>query len=77
MSDKPLKLVVKAGLFLTVDPDRPDPFVGWMTVDEDGRIAGIGPGDPPPTDPAVEVLDARGGFVGPGFVSAHSLNIPP
>jgi cytosine/adenosine deaminase-related metal-dependent hydrolase len=48
----------------------PDWFRGWMTVGDDGRITGIGPGDPPPHDG--EVLDVGGAMVAPGFVSAHS-----
>ncbi|MFF2084482.1 amidohydrolase family protein [Nocardia sp. NPDC058176] len=43
---------------------------GWLTVDSDGRISGIGEGDPPPTDG--EIIDVAGKFVAPGFVSAHS-----
>ncbi len=48
----------------------PDWFRGWMTVGDDGRIAGIGSGDPPPHHG--EVLDVGGAMVAPGFVSAHS-----
>ncbi|HMA46449.1 MAG TPA: amidohydrolase family protein, partial [Frankiaceae bacterium] len=43
-----------------------------MTVGEDGRIRGIGPGDPRPRPPAGRVLDVGGAIVAPGFVSAHS-----
>ncbi len=59
--------------------DGSDWFRGWVQVDDDGRIAGLGPGDPPPAAStgaagaaAGEVLDAGGAFVAPGFVSAHS-----
>lgn len=45
-------------------------FRGWLAVDDDGRIAGLGAGEPPPADG--EVLDVGGAFVAPGFVSAHS-----
>jgi 5-methylthioadenosine/S-adenosylhomocysteine deaminase len=68
------RLLVRDAVLLTMDPDRPDPFRGWFTVDEDGRIAAVEPGDPPAAvvAEAGEVLDAGGKLVGPGFVSAHS-----
>ncbi|MGY1739474.1 MULTISPECIES: amidohydrolase family protein [unclassified Blastococcus] len=66
------RLLVRDAVLLTMDPDRPDPFRGWFTVDDDGRIAAIGPGDPPAGTTAGETLDVRGALVGPGFVSAHS-----
>ncbi|WP_156036424.1 amidohydrolase family protein [Blastococcus sp. URHD0036] len=65
-------LLVRDAVLLTMDPDRPDPFRGWFTVDGDGRISAIEPGDPPADVVADEVLDAGGKLVGPGFVSAHS-----
>jgi cytosine/adenosine deaminase-related metal-dependent hydrolase len=65
-------LLVRDAVLLTMDPDRPDPFRGWFTVDADGRITAIEPGDPPADLVADEVLDAAGKLVGPGFVSAHS-----
>ncbi|GAA2753701.1 amidohydrolase family protein [Amnibacterium kyonggiense] len=43
---------------------------GWMRVDE-GRITALGAGEPPEVAGA-EMLDVRGAFVAPGFVSAHS-----
>jgi 5-methylthioadenosine/S-adenosylhomocysteine deaminase len=66
-------LTVVNALLLTM-ADGQDPFHGWLTVGADGRITGIGPGEPPvPGDgPAGEVLDARGRIVAPGFISAHS-----
>jgi cytosine/adenosine deaminase-related metal-dependent hydrolase len=62
-------LTVTGGLFLTM-ADGQDPFTGWMTVGADGRITGIGPGEPPSRDGTV--LDATGKIIAPGFVSAHS-----
>ena len=66
------RLLVRDAVLLTMDPDRPDPFRGWFTVDDGGRIAAVEPGDPPAEVTADEVLDARGALVGPGFVSSHS-----
>ncbi len=63
-------LTVSNAVLLPVADGQPDWFRGWMTVGHDGRISGIGPGDPPET--TGEVLDAGGAMVAPGFVSAHS-----
>jgi cytosine/adenosine deaminase-related metal-dependent hydrolase len=62
-------LTVTGGLFLTM-ADGAEPFTGWMTVGRDGRICGIGPGDPPAREGTV--LDVAGQLVVPGFISAHS-----
>ncbi|MFD7711061.1 amidohydrolase family protein [Streptomyces sp. NPDC059786] len=62
-------LTVTGGLMLTM-ADGQDPFTGWMTVGEDGRITGTGPGEPPAREGTV--LDATGKIIAPGFVSAHS-----
>jgi cytosine/adenosine deaminase-related metal-dependent hydrolase len=68
------KLLVHGATLLTVDPERPDPFTGWFSVGDDGRIAAVEAGDPTPEQlaQAGEVLDATGMIIGPGFVSAHS-----
>ena len=66
------RLLVTNAVLLTLDPERPDPFRGWFTVGDDGRITAIEPGDPPEGTTADETLDAAGKLVGPGFVSAHS-----
>lgn len=67
------RLTVVNALLLTM-VDGAEPFRGWLTVDEDGTITGIGPGDPPggPDESAGEVLDVGGAIVAPGFISAHS-----
>lgn len=46
-------------------------FWGWVSVGDDGRISGIGEGTPPPEAPLPH-HDLDGGFLAPGFVSAHS-----
>ncbi|MGY1773175.1 amidohydrolase family protein [Blastococcus sp. SYSU D00813] len=68
------RLLVRDAVLLTMDPQRPDPFRGWFTVDDGGRIAAIEPGDPPAevVAAAARVLELPGRLVGPGFVSAHS-----
>jgi cytosine/adenosine deaminase-related metal-dependent hydrolase len=66
------RLLVQNAVLLTCDPQRPDPFRGWFTVDDGGRLAAVEPGDPPAGTAADEVLDAGGALIGPGFVSAHS-----
>jgi 5-methylthioadenosine/S-adenosylhomocysteine deaminase len=66
------RLLVRNAVLLTMDPDRPDPFRGWFTVGDDGRLTAVEPGEPPAEITAEDVLDARGALVGPGFVSSHS-----
>ncbi|MCZ2839236.1 amidohydrolase family protein [Modestobacter sp. VKM Ac-2985] len=70
------RLLVHNAVLLTLDPDRPDPFRGWFTVGDDGRLTAVEPGDPPVELLAGltgdQVLDGGGALVGPGFVSAHS-----
>lgn len=62
-------LTIVDALLLTM-ADGQDAFRGWMSVDSEGKIAGIGPGEPPAREGTV--LDAAGRIVAPGFVSAHS-----
>ncbi|MFD0308163.1 amidohydrolase family protein [Streptomyces sp. NPDC127119] len=69
MTAGPTELTVVGALLLTM-ADGQDPFTGWFTVGGDGRITGIGPGEPPALEGTV--LDASGKIVAPGFVSAHS-----
>ncbi|MDY7100341.1 MAG: amidohydrolase family protein [Actinomycetota bacterium] len=71
METSPLMLLVTGGRMLTMDAARRE-LVGWLAVDHDGRIAGLGEGDPPADLTADAVLDASGKLIGPGFVSAHS-----
>jgi 5-methylthioadenosine/S-adenosylhomocysteine deaminase len=67
-------LLVHGATLLTIDPDRPEPFVGWFAVGDDGRITAVGEGAPEASalSHAGQVLDATGMIVAPGFVSAHS-----
>ena len=68
------RLLVRDAVLLTMDPERPDPFRGWFSVADDGRIAAVEPGNPPAAEVAAasRVLELTGRLVGPGFVSAHS-----
>lgn len=68
----PVALTVVDALVLPCADDGPEWFFGWLQVGADGRIVGLGPGEPPADVPAGEVLDADGAIVAPGFVSAHS-----
>ncbi|MCA0145297.1 amidohydrolase family protein [Blastococcus sp. LR1] len=71
-----IRLLVHDAVLLTLDPDRPDPFRGWFTVGDDGRLLTVEAGNPPPDVlaglRAEQVLDVGGALVGPGFVSSHS-----
>jgi 5-methylthioadenosine/S-adenosylhomocysteine deaminase len=65
------KLIVRNAVVITVEPGQ-DPYRGYLVVGADGRIADLGPGEPPARFQAAEVLDAGGQFIAPGFISAHS-----
>ncbi|MBD8060005.1 amidohydrolase family protein [Cellulomonas sp. JH27-2] len=69
-----MRLLVHNALLIPVADAARDWFPGWLLVDDDGRIAAIEAGEPDPALLAggVEVLDAGGAIVAPGFVSAHS-----
>ncbi|MEE4024991.1 amidohydrolase family protein [Gordonia sp. PKS22-38] len=57
-------------LILPVAGEQPW-FWGWLSVDDDGRISGMGEGAPPADAPSPR-HDLDGRFLAPGFVSAHS-----
>lgn len=69
-AEKPLRLIVRNALLVPLDWSERPPFHGYMLVDEAGRIAGIGPGEPPVS--GAPVFDAGGKLVLPGFLSGHS-----
>jgi cytosine/adenosine deaminase-related metal-dependent hydrolase len=65
-------LLVKNGLIMSMAPGQETPFVGYLAVAADCKIAAIGAGAPPPGATATRVVDATGRFVIPGFISSHS-----
>ncbi len=71
MTDPQLPLTVVDAVIIPL-ADGSDWFRGWLSVDADGLIAGLGAGEPPAQPAGTRVLDAHGAFVAPGFVSAHS-----
>ncbi len=71
-SAAPAKLLVKGATFLTMKPGQEDPFVGYMVIGADGKIATIAPGEPPVDLDVAETVDVAGKIIIPGFVSSHS-----
>jgi cytosine/adenosine deaminase-related metal-dependent hydrolase len=65
------KLVIRNACLLTAVPGF-EPCIGHLVVGADGRIAAVGPGEPPGETGGAPVLDLGGRFLAPGFVSAHS-----
>ncbi len=65
-------LLVKNAIFITMKPGQEKPFVGYMLVGDDGRIAQLQPGLAPADLGADKIVDASGEIIGPGFISAHS-----
>jgi 5-methylthioadenosine/S-adenosylhomocysteine deaminase len=66
------KLVVRNATIFSMAPAQKEPFVGYVAVGADGRIVAVGAGEPPAELKAQTVWDARGHWVMPGFISAHS-----
>ena len=68
----PVKLLVKNARLFTMAPQQREPFTGYLTVAGDGTIVTVAKGDPPPGMKAIQVIDAGGDWIIPGFISAHS-----
>jgi 5-methylthioadenosine/S-adenosylhomocysteine deaminase len=68
----PAKLVVRNAYIFTMASSEREPFMGYLAVGADGRILAVGKGEPPPSLKAATVWDAKGHWVMPGFISAHS-----
>ena len=66
------KLLIVNGTNLTMKDGQTAPFVGYILVGNDGKIKAIGKGNPPAGTQAQTTYDAKGKFVLPGFISAHS-----
>lgn len=65
------KLLITNGTILTMKPGDA-PFVGYVLIDENGKISAVGGGDPPSNYKAQTSYDAKEKIVLPGFISAHS-----
>jgi 5-methylthioadenosine/S-adenosylhomocysteine deaminase len=66
------KLLIVNGTEITMKAGESEPFVGYILVGSDGKIKAVGKGDPPAGTQAETTFDAKGKFVLPGFISAHS-----
>lgn len=66
------KLLIINGTQLTMKKGQDQPFVGYVLIGNDGKIKAIGKGNPPAKIKAQNIYDAKGKFVVPGFISAHS-----
>ena len=68
----PAKLVVRNAYIFSMASSEREPFTGFLAVGADGRILAVGKGEPPASLKAATVWDAKGHWVIPGFISAHS-----
>lgn len=66
------KLVVRNAYIFSMASSQREPFMGYLAIGEDGRIVAVGKGEPPASLKANVVWDAKGHWVTPGFISAHS-----
>ena len=71
--ERPPATLIRAGAVVTVDERFTIHEPGWVHIVGD-RIAGVGPGEPPPGTAAAadRAIDATGGAVMPGMVNAHT-----
>ena len=65
-------LLVRNAMLITMAPGQDKPFIGWLAVDDLGKIVRVEAGDRPAGVAAEAEIDAKGAFVAPGFISAHS-----
>jgi 5-methylthioadenosine/S-adenosylhomocysteine deaminase len=65
-----MALLVRNATVIPMEPAGSVVRDGWVLV-EPPLIAALGTGPPPPSTPGDRVIDAHGGLVVPGFVSAH------
>lgn len=66
-----VKLLIKNAVIFTMEPNQQKPFRGYVTVGDNGLITQIGEGEPVGIM-AKQIEDAKGGWLIPGFISAHS-----
>jgi cytosine/adenosine deaminase-related metal-dependent hydrolase len=65
-------LLVTNATFLTMKVGETAPVLGYMLVDDSGKIAALAAGAPPAGTTATTMIDGTGKIIMPGFVSAHS-----
>lgn len=65
------KLLITNGTILTMKAND-KPFIGYVLIDENGKISAIDKGNPPAKYTAQTLYDAKGKILLPGFISAHS-----
>ena len=65
-------LLVTNATFLTMKPGETAPVVGYMLVDDYGKIIELAAGAPSATTKATTTFDATNKIIIPGFVSAYS-----
>jgi 5-methylthioadenosine/S-adenosylhomocysteine deaminase len=66
------KLVIKNAQIFTMAAGQRKPINGYLVIAHDGTIMKIASGNPPAGISAKKFLDARGDWIIPGFISAHS-----
>jgi 5-methylthioadenosine/S-adenosylhomocysteine deaminase len=72
VAQTPAKLVVSNAYIFSMTADQRAPFHGYLVVGEDGRLIAVAAGEPPVSLKTATVWDAKGHWVVPGFISAHS-----
>jgi len=65
-------ILVRNALIFSLKPGEDKPYPGYLLIGADGKIAAVGAGDPAAGVTAATVVDAKGKFVLPGFLSGHT-----
>ena len=65
-------LLIKGATIAPLAPGNDDFFVGYLAVDDAGRIVAVAPGEPPATLADATVVDATGKIIIPGFITGHN-----
>ncbi len=67
-----VKVVVTHAKLFTMAADQPEPFDGFLVVDDEGKLLEVGAGEPGAEWAEAPTIDLGGQWVLPGFISAHS-----
>ncbi|MED5535872.1 MAG: amidohydrolase family protein [Pseudomonadota bacterium] len=70
--DQRVSLLFKGATIAPLAPGNDDFFVGYLAVDDAGRIVAVAPGEPPATLADATVVDATGKIIIPGFITGHN-----
>lgn len=66
------KLLITNGTIISMKANEVTPYIGYVVVDDAGKITTVGKGTPSKTITAKSTYNATGQYILPGFISGHS-----